>query len=100
MAIPCVTAKALPSVSAPANKNPWESWAAPAHCAKEEARRASITTRGSRLRLTVVNFTLWLWEPTEDPTPFLKKKQKPKRNLWDEIIVTIFSKTLGSSFKN
>ena len=57
MAIPCVTAKALPSVSAPANKNPWEPWAAPAHCAKEEARRASITTRGSRLRLTVVNFT-------------------------------------------
>lgn len=71
MAIPCVTAKALPSVSAPANKTLGSPGAAPAHCAKEEARRTSTTLLGSRLQLTVVNFALWLWEPTEDPTPLL-----------------------------
>lgn len=30
--------------------------------------------------LTAVNFTLWLWEPTEDPTPLLKKKNKKRKN--------------------
>ena len=73
-AIPCVTAKALPSVSAPTNRTPGSPGAAPAHCAKEEARRASTTMLGPLRQLTAMNFALWLWGPTEDPTPLLKKK--------------------------
>lgn len=54
---------------------------------------AGKTMLRSRLHLRVVNFILWLREPTEAPTTLLEE------NLWDEIIVTIFSKTLGSSLK-